>query len=86
MTVSMSKKWYYRRDDNYDAWPEVGRKVYCKTNQGKYVGHVDENKDIIFDQAIHFNGEITIPPILLLAWRYVSDKEYNELKGFEIVE
>jgi hypothetical protein len=79
-------KWNYIKHKEDDPWPTIGSKIYCKTNQGDYVAHVDKHTDIIFDQAIHFNGEISVPPISLHAWKYISDEVYNELRGFEIVE
>ena len=74
-TVSMNKKWYYRRDNDYDAWPEVGRKIYCKTNQGKYVGHVDENKDI----------QYTLQPKYIAAFIYNIHSKLYTLKNIESI-
>ena len=87
------KKIWHKIDDcsKYELgdWPEFNRKIYMDTVHGYYLGHTDDISDIYFDQPIHWNGPIQVPMYnigMIKRWKYVTDEEYNEIKGFKLAE
>jgi len=87
------KKIWHKIDDcsKYELgdWPEFNRKLYIHTVHGYYLGHTNDISDIYFDQPIHWNGPIQVPMYnigMIKRWRYVTDEEYDEIKGFKLAE
>lgn len=89
--VGRKKIWHYI-DDCSDHeivdWPEPNRKIFVQTVHGYYLAHTDDVPDIYFDQPIHWNGPIQVPQYsisMIEAWKYITDEEYNEIKGFTVL-
>ncbi len=76
-------KWHKTEDEGF---PEIGKKALFDTNHGKYVGIDKGDNNITFLESIHFNGSITMPLIIVNRWRYITDNEFKNRRGFEIVE
>lgn len=71
--------------NNTNIYPNEGRKILLDTNQGKYTGISKGAGNVDITESIHFR-EISIPAVYVKRWRYMTDKEYNDRRGFEIVE
>lgn len=71
--------------NNTDIYPKAGRKFLLDTSHGKYMCIAKEDGIFNFLEPIHYNGPCTVPSILFYKWRYITEKEYEERKGF-IVE
>lgn len=66
-----------------EVQPEIGKKALFDTSHGKYMGFYKGDNIVSFLEPIHFNGPITEPPIIVNKWRYITDKEYKDRKGYE---
>lgn len=72
--------------NNTDVYPDAGRKILLDTNHGKYTGISKGAGNFEFTQSIHYNGPITVPALYCKRWRYMSDKEYLDRRGFEEID
>lgn len=71
--------------NNTDIYPDEGRKVLLDTNQGKYTAISKGAGNIDITESIHFK-EISTPAVYVKRWRYMTDKEYKDHRGYEIVD